>query len=222
MARFFTNWSEIFASIFIKDVSRMLCIWNFEIFLQQRKWPDENRKFYISQYYIMYFGQYLSSVFFWIKKPPIKCQRGVAPQDDVSSQHPWMELTLTNINSIVIYRMVSNQDIEDSRPYHMDPRQFVTKSDTFEIASLLGKISMDTNLRSPSISFSMDDTPNFTFFYLGSKFWYFPLYYSFAFVIYVGYLLVKTAAIRIIDFLPKLKESLTFSVSWLSILVLLQ
>ncbi len=49
----------------------------------------------------------------------------------------------------------------------------------------------------------------YTLFHLGAKFWYFPLYYSFAFVIYVGYLLVHTALTRILNFIPGLQQSLS-------------
>lgn len=49
---------------------------------------------------------------------------------------------------------------------------------------------------------------HYELYHLGAKFWYFPLYYSFAFVIYVGYLLIKTAAVRLFNFIPGLQQSL--------------
>lgn len=55
---------------------------------------------------------------------------------------------------------------------------------------------------------SISQNKNYTFYHLGSKFWYFPLYYSFAFVIYVGYLLIKTAVVRAINFFPGLQQLL--------------
>lgn len=53
-----------------------------------------------------------------------------------------------------------------------------------------------------------NEKPNYTLYHLGSKAWYSGLYYSFAFVIYVGYLLAKTAIVRLIHLLPGLQQSL--------------
>lgn len=53
-----------------------------------------------------------------------------------------------------------------------------------------------------------NEKPNYILYHLGSKAWYSGLYYSFAFVIYVGYLLAKTAIVRLIHLLPGLQQSL--------------
>lgn len=102
--------------------------------------------------------------------------------------------------------MIKNADLEDCQN-RTNARQYVMKSDILETVPLLRENSKDI-LRSPSSSLLAKDEPNVSLYHLGSIFWYFPLHYSFAFVIYVGYLLIKTAVLRVINFVPELKQSL--------------
>ena len=50
--------------------------------------------------------------------------------------------------------------------------------------------------------------PLHMYYHLGTKFWYFPLYYSFIFVIYVGFVLIRTVAQRLLNFPKGLHQSL--------------